>query len=102
MWIRMQLRTKRGFSAKKRFYCWEAGEAVDLLFVPGGEGRMIRNAAIAAMIMTRITINTRDRDRLGLLSGLLFTGSICRWMRNLGWIREILGECVVVMVGKRS
>jgi hypothetical protein len=83
MWIGCSFERKGGFS-RSPGYCWEAGEAVDLLFVPGGEGRMMRNAAIAAMIMTRITKNTRDRDRLGLLSELLFTGSICRWMRDLG------------------
>jgi len=72
-------------------YCWEAGEALDLLFVPGGEGRMMRNAAIAAMIMTRITINTRDRERLGQSSELRFSGSIYRWMRDPGrCIEEIL------------
>jgi hypothetical protein len=54
---------------------------------------MMRNAAIAATIMTRITKNTRDRDRLGLSSELRFTGSMivgCGiWVSQ---IEEILGE----------
>jgi hypothetical protein len=49
---------------------------VDRLLVPGGEGRMMRKAAIAATMTTRITRNTRDLDRLGLLSELRLTGSI--------------------------
>jgi hypothetical protein len=48
--------------------------------VPGGEGRMMRNAAIAAMMMNRIVRNKRDLDLLGLFSGL-FADSIHGWMR---------------------
>jgi hypothetical protein len=72
-WLRVK-RVSRWL--EERGHCWEAGDAVDRPLEPGGEGRMMRNAAMAAIMMTRITINTRDLERLGRLSELDSTGSI--------------------------
>jgi hypothetical protein len=71
------LRVKRGSRwLEERGYCWAAGDALDRRWVPGGEGRIMRNAAMATRMMTRITMNTRDLERLGRFSELVSTTAI--------------------------
>jgi hypothetical protein len=64
--------------------CWEAGEALDLLLVPGGVGRMIRKAAMATtmtptMMKTRTGLGKPFFPPCGVCDG-----SIVGWMLDFG------------------